>query len=104
MRGTRRDPRPLGPVVESVAKSLAPETALVRVQEAWPAAVGDAVAAEARPVSERGGKVTVACDSAVWAQELELRSQEILDRLQKALESSGGCVRVTRLRMVSGSS
>lgn len=104
MRGARREPQPLGPVVESVAKSLAPQSALARVQEAWPAAVGPAVAAETRPVAERGGVVTVACDSAVWAQELDLRSQEILGRLQGALEGSESSLRVTGLRAVSGSS
>ena len=42
------------------------------MQTAWAEAVGEAVAAEATPVSERDGVVTVACRSATWAQELDL--------------------------------
>ena len=51
-----------------------PETLLAAVQSAWPAAVGEAIAREATPVSERYGVVTVACRSSAWAQELDLLS------------------------------
>jgi len=39
------------------------------------------VAAVAAPVSEREGVVTVACESAVWAQELELLRGDLEARL-----------------------
>jgi predicted nucleic acid-binding Zn ribbon protein len=58
------------------------------------------VAAESEPVSERAGVVTVACRSAVWAQELELLAPDLLARLNGRLESG----RVTRLRFVVGRS
>jgi hypothetical protein len=46
---------------------------------------GEAVAAEANPVSERAGLVTVACRSATWAQELDLLQSELLERLNAAI-------------------
>jgi len=55
------------------------------VQEAWPAAAGDAVAEQAQPVTERDGLVTVACRSATWAQELDLLQTELVGRLNRAL-------------------
>jgi predicted nucleic acid-binding Zn ribbon protein len=45
-------------------------------------------------VSERDGVVTVACASAVWAQELDLLSERVLERLTEEL----GRPAVTRLR------
>jgi hypothetical protein len=47
---------------------------------------GEAVVAQAEPVSEREGVVTVACRSATWAQELDLLQTDILERLNGALE------------------
>jgi predicted nucleic acid-binding Zn ribbon protein len=43
------------------------------------------VAAEAEPVREREGVVTIACRSATWAQELDLLAPELLSRLNGAL-------------------
>ncbi|MGH2968754.1 MAG: DciA family protein, partial [Solirubrobacteraceae bacterium] len=48
----------------------------------------------AEPVSERDGVVTVACASAVWAQELDLLSERVVAALNEAL----GRPAVRRLR------
>ena len=61
----------------------------------WADAVGEAIAGEAGPTSERGGILTVSCSAAVWAQELDLMAPVILERLNR---SSAGR---TRLRCVS---
>jgi predicted nucleic acid-binding Zn ribbon protein len=90
----RLAPRPLALALAEVSEQLAPATALAAVQSAWPAAVGEAIAAQAQPVAERGGRVTVACRSAVWAQELDLMSVEVIERLNQAL----GRPAVTALR------
>jgi predicted nucleic acid-binding Zn ribbon protein len=45
-------------------------------------------------VAERGGVVTVACASAVWAQELDLLSERVVEALNEAI----GRPAVTRLR------
>jgi len=56
------------------------------VQAAWADVAGAAVAEEAEPVSEREGVVTIACSSAVWAQELELLGGELTERLKGRLD------------------
>lgn len=93
-----RAPRLLSGTLEVLAQRLAPETMLADAQRAWPEAVGAAVAERARPVSERAGVLTVACESSVWAQELDLMGEAILERLNERL--NGG--RITRLRCVAG--
>lgn len=94
----RRTPRPLASAVEALAAGLAPATGLASVQQAWEAAVGPAIAAQAQPVAERGGEVTVRCRSAVWAQEVELMGPALV----QALNSSLGGERVTSLRCTAG--
>jgi predicted nucleic acid-binding Zn ribbon protein len=89
--------RPLSAAVEALAARMAPTTALAAIQTSWPEAVGEAIAREARPVAERDGVVTVACRSAVWAQELDLMGAEVVERLNQAL----GDVPVRRLRCVA---
>jgi predicted nucleic acid-binding Zn ribbon protein len=93
----RRSPRTLAHALGPLQASVAPATLLAEVQAAWPAAVGELVAKEARPVSERAGTLTVACSAGVWAQELELISEGITDRLNAALTTG----RITDLRCVA---
>lgn len=100
---SRHEPRPLAEALAVVLGDVRPVSPLARVQEAWPAAVGPAVAAAARPVAERGGVVTVACESAAWAQELELMSRQVLERLRRALgEGPGAGVAPRELKVVAG--
>jgi predicted nucleic acid-binding Zn ribbon protein len=83
-------------------RAARPATTLARVQAAWPAVAGAKLAAEAEPVAEREGIVTVVCSSAVWAQELELLSPDLLAGLAAHHELEGAG-RVERLRFVIGS-
>ena len=92
----RRAPRPLDLALAPLRAQLAPTTPLAAVQGVWAAVVGPGVAEHARPVGERAGTVTVACSAAVWAQELDLMSGEVCERLNEALEG----VRITALRCV----
>jgi len=55
------------------------------VQAAWSQAVGERLAAVATPVSERAGTLTIECADGVWAQELDLMQEQLLDRLREAL-------------------
>jgi Dna[CI] antecedent, DciA len=77
--------RPLAFALAEVAATAAPATLLARVQTAWPQTAGAALAAAAKPVAERDGVVTMACESAVWAQELELLAPDLLDHLNERL-------------------
>ena len=95
----RLAPRPIGPALDRALSRARPAGLLAEVQSAWPAVAGAALAAAASPVSERGGTVTVECESAVCAQELELLGGDLAGRLDEAV--SGG--RVDRLRFIVGS-
>ena len=81
----RRGPRPLGVALEKLTTALAPATLLAQVQRAWPEAAGEAVAAQCTPDGERAGVISVACSSAVWAQELDLLSERVVERLNDRL-------------------
>jgi predicted nucleic acid-binding Zn ribbon protein len=82
---SRAAPRSLATALQELTGELAPASTLARVQEAWEATVGAAVAASARPTAERGGVLTVTCAAAVWAQELDLMAAELIPRLNSAL-------------------
>ena len=87
-RGEQGPPRSLAAALEAVKTEVAPQTLLAAVQEAWPVAAGSLAAAQGDPVSERGGVVTIACRSATWAQELDLMSPILLEKLRSELVSS----------------
>jgi predicted nucleic acid-binding Zn ribbon protein len=81
----RLAPRPLATAIEALTATLAPATTLARVQAIWEHAAGPAIAAAARPSAERDGVLTVICDAAVWAQELDLMAGELVLSLNTAL-------------------
>jgi predicted nucleic acid-binding Zn ribbon protein len=81
----RRAPRPLAAAIDEALSGAQPATLLAAVQGAWPAAVGESIAREATPVSERSGVVTVACKSSAWAQELDLLGGEIAEKIRLEL-------------------
>lgn len=93
----RRAPRSAGAALRGVLDSRAPKTLLAAVQLEWIHACGTAIAAEAEPVAERDGVITIACRSATWAQELDLMQERLRGRLNDAL----GEERVTGLRFTA---
>jgi predicted nucleic acid-binding Zn ribbon protein len=93
---SRTAPRPLATALDELTAALAPASALARVQEVWERAVGPAIAASAHPIAEREGVLTVACEAAVWAQELTLMQASVLGALNDAL--SAETVRELRCR------
>jgi len=96
----RQAPRPIAAAIEPLLREAAPATRLARVQSCWDRAVGATVSAEARPVAEREGVVTVACASAVWAQELQLLSGDLLERLRRTAGFPGEPAPLRGLRFV----
>jgi predicted nucleic acid-binding Zn ribbon protein len=80
-----KEPRQIGEAVQRVTARAAPATTIARLQGLWESVAGPVIAAEAEPVSERGGVVTVACRSAVWANELELLAPGLVEGLNGAL-------------------
>jgi predicted nucleic acid-binding Zn ribbon protein len=97
---TYREPRPIAEAVARVVDRAAPATTLARIQRCWGEVAGDVIADEATPVSEHSGVVTVACRSAVWANELTLLSKGLIEGLN---ESLGGPAVGTLKFIVKGS-
>jgi predicted nucleic acid-binding Zn ribbon protein len=77
----RRAPRPAANALRAALDRAAPKTPLAALQAAWVETVGEQIAAVATPVSERGGEVLVTCTDSVWAQELDLMQEQLLQRL-----------------------
>lgn len=90
-------PRRLSDSLAEVLAERAPRTLLGDVQGAWRTACGEAIAACSEPVAERDGRVTIACESGAWAQELELMSDTVLARLEAVV----GEGRISALRFTA---
>jgi predicted nucleic acid-binding Zn ribbon protein len=95
----RRAPRPAAGAFQAALQRAAPKTPLAAVQTAWSAAVGERLATVAAPVSERAGTLTIECADAVWAQELNLMQDALLERLRE--EMGGGAPEALRFRVNS---
>jgi predicted nucleic acid-binding Zn ribbon protein len=81
----RPAPRLLSGALAGLTAALAPATTLARVQAVWEGIAGEAIATAAHPSAERSGVLTVTCEAAVWAQELDLMAGELIARLNGAL-------------------
>jgi predicted nucleic acid-binding Zn ribbon protein len=93
-------PRPLSAAIDQLRRYAAPPTLLAKVQDCWSRAVSQTVSEQATPTSERDGVVTVSCRSAVWAAELAMLSNTLLEQLNEALPEGAearGLKFVTRL-------
>jgi predicted nucleic acid-binding Zn ribbon protein len=84
----RRAPREASSAFRAARDLAAPKTGLASTQAAWSSAVGAALAEVTEPVSERAGTLTVECADSVWAQELDLMQETLLERLRSALGES----------------
>jgi predicted nucleic acid-binding Zn ribbon protein len=83
---SRYAPRMLSNALHELTSALAPATTLARVQEVWERAAGPLIAASACPTFEREGVLTVSCAAAVWAQELTLMADDLVARVNAALD------------------
>ena len=95
----RRAPRPAADAFKAALQRVAPQTPLAAVQAAWPAAVGEQLAAVATPVSEWAGTLTIECVEAVWVQELDLMQETLLEQLRA--EVGDQAPRALRFRLKS---
>jgi predicted nucleic acid-binding Zn ribbon protein len=93
---SRTAPRSVSLALQELTSALAPATTLARVQEVWEQVAGPAIALAARPTAERGGVLTVTCEASVWAQELDLIAEQLLPRINAALD--GAEIRELRCR------
>jgi predicted nucleic acid-binding Zn ribbon protein len=87
-------------VLAVLTRRLEPQTPIARVQRAWRETAGATLLEEAQPVSEHDGLVTIACRSAVWAQELSMLAPDLLERLNETLEAPPDAPTVRALKFV----
>jgi predicted nucleic acid-binding Zn ribbon protein len=87
MRRRRKQPQPVGVVLEQVLGDLglSAVAAAHRVGQKWEEAVGPEIARHCRPVAMRHGVLEAMVDSSVWCQQLQLQRPEILAALRQVL-------------------
>lgn len=98
-RGRSPNPEPIGRALGELKRTITPQTPLAETQAAWPAAVGDQIAAVTEVVEEVDGVLFVNCRGAVWSQELALMEPRLRESLDSAMSSPGP--REIRFRTVS---
>jgi hypothetical protein len=94
----RAAPRPVSAPLDRLTADIVPATLIAEILRVWPEAAGEAFAAACTPTSAGRGEVRISCESAVWAQELDLFSERVLKRLNELLDGE----RVERLRVKTG--
>jgi predicted nucleic acid-binding Zn ribbon protein len=96
----RRAPRQASTAFRAARDRVAPRTGLGAAQAAWAGLAGERLAAVARPIAERAGVLTIECVDTVWAQELDLMQDQLLERLRGELGDLAP--RALRFRVASG--
>jgi predicted nucleic acid-binding Zn ribbon protein len=93
-----RDPTTTGDLLAGLVKARGWDRTLAeaRLFEDWAAVVGPELAAHSRPMSLRGGELTVSASSTAWATQLRLLTSSLLARLAAEL----GPELVARVRVV----
>jgi hypothetical protein len=89
-RRRRRDPVGVDSLLGRATRALAKgnDSVLAAVRAAWPDATGPGTVNHAYPIRRsRAGVVTVACADAVWAQELDMRTDELMERMAALLDN-----------------
>lgn len=74
---------PVGELVARVLKNEPDDAILFRVMVIWERALPHRLVMNARPVSLKKGVLQVAATTSAWAQEVSLRSTEILEKLRR---------------------
>ena len=82
----RRQPARLGAALERLTADLAPSTPLATIQAVWSSVVGDRIAGSCTPEREQDGVLTIACETAVWTQQLSMMQAEIISKLASELD------------------
>lgn len=93
------EPRRVGASLDRLVRHLggSSTSALQQVFGAWPALVGEQVAAHSRPVRLRDGTLSLLVDQSAWATQLRLLEADLLVRLSERL--GAGVVTAIRVRV-----
>lgn len=95
-----REPRPISESLKAVTAGFGSRGRAIDLSERWIEAVGEAIAAHARPERLEAGRLTVVVDDPAWATELRYHSSRILAALNA--ESSAPTISELRLRVHPG--
>ena len=90
-----REPRSIGESLKSVTAGFGSRGRAIDLTDRWSEAVGEAIAAHARPERLEAGRLTVVVDDPAWATELRYHSARILD----ALNANPGAATISELRL-----
>lgn len=89
-RGKASEPKPLGDLVTKVYPSKEPDDVkAIRAFGFWEKAVPERVARNARPVALVRGALIVHTTTSVWAQEIDLLKEQLLDSMRKVSPRHG---------------
>lgn len=86
-RGWARRAVPVGEALQRVARAIGMEGPLqaIEILRVWPRAVGRPIAAHARPVRLRGGRLLVHVTDSAWLHQLSLMRREIVRTVNEHL-------------------
>ena len=76
-----REPRSIGDSLKAVTAGFGSRGRAIDLTDRWTEAVGEAIAAHARPERLDAGRLTVVVDDPAWATELRYHTARILDAL-----------------------
>lgn len=81
------EPTPVGDGLDRLLRQLGGPAAgtLTALHGRWPELVGEQIAAHARPVSLRDGRLTVVVDDPAWASQLRWLEPRLTGRLSEVL-------------------
>lgn len=96
------EPSRVGESLDRISKRLggpkAQTAAAVFEQGRWQGLVGPDIAAHAKPVTLRGGVLTLAVDDPAWAAQLKFMTDQLVARISQATDT--GEIREIHLRVV----
>src|SRR2546427_199886 len=89
----KKRPEHIGSSLNAIVSKLAPEGHLqiVRLMQAWPDVVGDAIARRTEITSLKFHTAVIKVSRAMWIQELSLMKPQILQRLVAKLGDDSVC-------------
>ena len=95
-RGARsREPRSIGDSLKAVTAGFGSRGRAIDLNDRWVEAVGEAIAAHARPERLEAARLTVVVDDPAWATEVRYHTARILE----ALNANPGAAAISELHV-----
>ncbi len=98
-RRNRKNFVQIGEVVDKVLRQYRPisDQALLQVWELWEEAVGEAIAANARPAAFKGDTLLVHVSSSTWLHHMRFLESDLISKINNAL--GDGTIRSIKLKV-----